>query len=123
MAERLSVPTSRAWVVVVDEQVVGFLLSSVVIDEAEILLLAVAPPWRRRGLGAALLDEATAGWRVDGVTTAYLDVRSDNSAAQALYRAADWYRAGQRTSYYADGTDALILTKVLPPDDADPRTL
>lgn len=123
MAERLSLPTSRAWVVEVDAQVVGFLLSSVVVDEAEILLVAIAPAWRRRGLGTVLLDEATASWRVEGVATAYLDVRSDNAAAHALYRAAGWNRAGRRAGYYSDGADALILTKALRPDEGDPRPL
>ena len=57
------------------------------LDEAELLLIAVAPAARRRGVGAALLRAVIAEARGHGVTKLHLEVRAGNTAIQ-LYAAA-----------------------------------
>lgn len=105
----LALPTTRALVVEREGAVAGHLLAAVVLDEAEVLIVAVHPAWRRRGLGRALLAAAAADWRVAGVNRAFLDVRADNGAARALYAADGWSEIGRRHRYYADGADAVVL--------------
>ncbi len=87
----------------------GFLLGRVILDEAELLTLAVAREARRQGLGAAL----TAGFAAEaqrlGAVTAFLEVASDNAPAQALYRRQGWVEAGRRRNYYAPDIDGLTL--------------
>ena len=95
----------------------GFALGRVVVDEAELLTVAVAPAAQGRGIGAKLLldFEQTAAQR--GATRAFLEVATDNTAAMALYQRANWSTCGQRPAYYtrSDGStcDAILMEKHL----------
>lgn len=95
----------------------GFAMGRVVVDEAELLTVAVIPAAQGHGIGAKLLQdfECTAADR--GATRAFLEVADDNAAARALYRKAGWSTCGQRPAYYtrSDGTtcDAILMEKHL----------
>ena len=99
-----------------DEQPMGFSLYRMVSDEAELLLLAVAPPFRRRGIGRMLLAEFLDSARDFGAGRVHLEVREGNPAMR-MYRAAGFANAGRRRKYYrgSDGTqfDALTLARQL----------
>lgn len=86
-----------------DEAAVGFALCRGILDEAELLLLAVAPAARRRGVGGALLRAVIAEARGRGMAKLHLEVRAGN-AAIALYAAAGFAKGGERRHYYR-GTD------------------
>lgn len=77
----------------------GFFLSRFGFDEEELLLLGVAPAMRRRGHGAALLEQFLAGARSRGATRALLEMRQGNSA-EILYRKAGFEQVGLRANYY-----------------------
>ncbi len=98
----------------------GFLMLRTVVDEAEILTLAVRPAARRQGLGRRLTDAAVEKARASGAERLFLDVAADNIAALALYTAAGFEAAGRRAGYYtrlaAPGVDALVLKKPLRPN-------
>jgi ribosomal-protein-alanine N-acetyltransferase len=93
---------------------VGFALSRVVLDEAELLLLAVKPDARRRGVGKSLLDHFIAAAINRGAQRVHLEVREGNSAVK-LYRTSGFTLAGRRRRYYTglDGElyDALSLSR------------
>jgi len=73
--------------------------------------VAVAPPFRRRGIGAALLGRVLKEGRALGARTALLEVRASNAAAQALYSRLGFVRVGLRKAYYTDlPEDALVMT-------------
>lgn len=93
------------------DAIAGFVIGRCVLDEAELLTLAVDPRARRHGLGRALCADfwALAGAR--GAQTAFLEVAADNAPAQALYAAAGWQEAGRRKGYYGPDRDALILRR------------
>ncbi len=93
----------------------GFVLARVAADEAEILTLAVAPPCRRQGVGAALLAAAMAGAVARGAAAMFLEVSEGNAAARTLYLAAGFAEVGRRRRYYPDGADALVLRRDLTP--------
>ncbi|PRY25565.1 ribosomal-protein-alanine N-acetyltransferase [Aliiruegeria haliotis] len=103
--------------VFLSESAFGFALGRVVVDEAELLTLAVSPAHRRHGTGRALLAAFEAEARAEGARTAFLEVSADNAAALALYESSDYRQTGQRPGYYTgpDGTriDALIYAKSL----------
>ncbi len=50
-----------------------------------------------------------AAWAEEGVASGFLEVRADNAAARALYRATGWEEIGLRRGYYADGVDAVLM--------------
>lgn len=89
----------------------GFILIRTVLDEAEILTLAVRPGARRKGYARGLVEAAAALARAAGVRQLYLEVAEDNAAALALYRATGFVEVGRRPGYYArrESPDAAAL--------------
>jgi ribosomal-protein-alanine N-acetyltransferase len=82
----------------------GFAMVRTVLDEAELLLLAVARAARRQGIGAALLARVLEDAEARGAACVHLEVRADNPAVD-LYRAHGFAKNGERRAYYrgADG--------------------
>jgi len=77
----------------------GFALIRTVADESELLLLAVAPDRRRRGVGGGLLNHFLNQARADSVSRAHLEVRDGNPAI-SMYRKAGFSPVGRRRNYY-----------------------
>lgn len=87
----------------------GLVLARVVLDESEIVTLAVAPAVRRQGLAEALLRAARdQAWR-QGADKMFLEVDVNNTAARALYDKLGFQPIGRRAGYYASGADALVM--------------
>lgn len=99
----------------------GFVLWRVAADESEILLLAVTPDQRRRGIARGLLRRALAGAHRDGSQVMWLEVAVDNPAPIALYLSEGFERLARRPAYYqrTDGgrADALVFRRTLPRDE------
>src|SRR5437016_4569650 len=64
--------------------VVGMLVYRVQFEQADIITLAVLPPFRRHGIASALLDRAMAHIRESGARRLFLDVEDGNAAALTL---------------------------------------
>jgi ribosomal-protein-alanine N-acetyltransferase len=88
------------WVAVIDGNVAGYAVVWYVLREAELGNLAVAPGWRRRGLGRRLLDLALDISRERGAERIYLEVRVSNRVAQELYELRGFQHVGLRRRYY-----------------------
>jgi ribosomal-protein-alanine N-acetyltransferase len=90
--------------------VAGYVVAWVVVEQAEIANIAVAPSARRLGIGALLLDDAIAALAARGARAIFLEVRRSNEAAQALYASRGFREVGRRRGYYRNPVeDALIL--------------
>lgn len=100
----------------------GFILLQCVLDEAEILTIAVKAAERGKGVGKSLLAAGEAQVRERGVRKLFLDVSHRNTAGLALYRAAGYRETGRRRAYYSDGSDALLMEKALPGLDGAERS-
>jgi [ribosomal protein S18]-alanine N-acetyltransferase len=96
----------------------GFLLARAAADEAEILTLAVAPRFRRRGIGSRLLVGAADMLAAAGARRLHIEVSHSNIPAARLYETAGFAVSGSRRNYYArsDGTyeDAVLMSRPLP---------
>jgi ribosomal-protein-alanine N-acetyltransferase len=77
----------------------GFSLSRAGFDEEELLLFAVDPAWRRRGLGLRLLTRFAAAARGRGARRLLLEMRRGNPA-EALYLRFGFLPIGERPNYY-----------------------
>jgi len=93
----------------------GYVLFRRILDEAELLRLAVRPEHQRLGLATALVARGLAELRADGCAVAFLEVRADNAGAICFYERTGWEAAGGRPRYYPDGTDALLYRRSVPP--------
>jgi ribosomal-protein-alanine N-acetyltransferase len=96
--------------------VIGFSLSRMVADEAELLLLAVTPNHHRGGIGGLLLDDFMERARAGGVARVHLEVRDGNPAVD-MYLRAGFRPVGRRANYYharnGKRFDALTLAQEL----------
>jgi [ribosomal protein S18]-alanine N-acetyltransferase len=94
---------------------VGFIVSRLVRDEAEILSVAVASSKRGKGLARRLLDLNLRRLAGLGAHTVFLEVDESNVPARRLYRRAGFRDVGRRQGYYpaGQGAAALILRRDL----------
>lgn len=108
--------------------VTGFAISRVVLDEAELLSIALDDEVRGRGLAAMLLDRHAERVRRAGAAAHFLEVAADNAAALALYRGRGFVEIGRRKGYYpsndgrsATPRDALTMRRDIGHLDPTPR--
>lgn len=98
-------------------KIVGFAVSRMAADEAEILSIAVAASHRGRGLSNNLLLTHLGHLAGRGVRTVFLEVEENNQPARRLYQRAGFAVAGRRERYYrqADGEqlNAVLMRRDL----------
>jgi len=108
--EALESPWSFGLVAHTGRGIAGYLIGREVAGTGEVLNLAVAPEYRRHGVGRALLRAGLSFLRKRRVEEVYLEVRESNQSAQALYLSSGFRPVGQRTAYYRNPKeDALVL--------------
>ena len=89
-------------------RIVGFLVArTLAADEREILNLAVAPDFRRKGVARALLDNAYKGFR----GAIFLEVRESNRVAQEFYKSLGFKELNKRPGYYGSPPESAIVMK------------
>lgn len=93
-----------------NSQVIGYAIYHVVVDEAEILNIAIAKPFQGKGHGRVLLDYLIAAV-MKRAKRLFLEVRVSNDSAIQLYNNAGFVEICLRTNYYqtADGPEDAIL--------------
>lgn len=92
-------------------QIFGFALIRLVLDESELLTIAVDPRWRGRGVGRALLEAVFADLMMSPARKMFLEVEEQNLSAVHLYKTLGFATISARKGYYArpDGTAATAL--------------
>lgn len=112
IASELDNPLSL-WLVAMDgETLAGYVGSQSVLGWADMMNLAVAPQYRRRGIGEKLVAELERCLKAENVTCLTLEVRASNVPAIALYEKLGFLQVGRRPNYYHNPKeDALILRK------------
>lgn len=88
-------------------RVAGFVLGRMVADEGELYQIGVHPDFRRGHIGIGLLDYFHMVLRDKGAVCCFLEVRSKNAPAIALYERFGYERISVRKGYYGDD-DAVI---------------
>jgi ribosomal-protein-alanine acetyltransferase len=118
-------PSARILLACRGRDIVGYaiLLTRCGIRTARLYSLAVAPEAAGQGIGRRLLAEAEAAARQRHMQRLRLEVRADNPRAIRLYKEAGYGLIGHRPDYYADGMEALLFARELPPVMRRPRPL
>lgn len=99
----------HSYVYVAPGGVVGYIITCIEGNAAHVISIAVAPAYRRRGIGRALLCTALQLLQNWQVLEVFLEVRVSNSPALSLYRAAGFEISEVLKSYYGDGEDGYRL--------------
>ena len=101
------------WLVAAEgEQVAGYIGSQTVMDETDMMNVAVHPDFRRLGIAEALVNELVENLKKMGSHCLTLEVRASNAPAISLYEKLGFHEIGRRRNYYRNPReDALILRK------------
>lgn len=102
-----------------DGIVAGYICPMLVLDEGEILDVAVRHDCRGKGVGRALVARAIRDLKESGARVVCLEVRVSNLPALALYRRLGFSETGRRRGYYENGEDAILME--YPIDDSEDR--
>lgn len=99
-----------------DDEICGFIVFSLVMDEGSVHNIAVGPSWQRRGMARLLLQNVLDTFHSRGAKRCLLEVRVSNVQARCLYDNFGFQADGVRKNYYPLGSgreDALLMSKSL----------
>lgn len=94
--------------------IAGYIVARETAGELHINNVAVRAEYRRRGIGAALLNRVLDEARRRKANAVFLEVRSANHAAQTLYEKCGFRAIARRADYYSEPReDAVVMSLVL----------
>lgn len=96
----MTLPGTRVDIAIHDGRIGGFTLTRAVMDETELLLIAVEPDQRGRGIGSALIERVFLAAKKNASVRLHLEVRDGNISAQRLYNNFGFACVGSRKAYY-----------------------
>ena len=112
VASELTNPLSLWLVAVEDDRVAGYVGSQSVMEESDMMNVAVHPDFRRQGVAEKLVLELVAALAKNDNHCLTLEVRASNAPAISLYEKLGFAQIGLRKNYYRNPKeDALILRK------------
>ena len=117
IADTLTMQNTSLYLIEKEGRPISYCLFSSVLDEAELLRIAVLPEERRRGFADLMFKMLFAEWSVRGIRKIFLEVRRSNVPASALYEKNGFQPVFIRENYYGDGEDAVVY--VCEPNDKE----
>ena len=102
----------RFFVAKIDENTVGYIGYTVIVDEAEIINVGVMPEYRGQKIGNALMDIMIEDLKKNGVSCVHLEVRKSNFVAISMYEKYGFIAISVSKNHYTNPTeDAIRMTK------------
>jgi len=101
-----------SFVVVLNDNLVGYIISKIAYPETHILNLTVKKNFRKKGIGKDLIELIISDARLRNSENIILEVRADNTDAQSLYKKLNFEVIGTRKDYYESKNgreDAYVL--------------
>ena len=101
-----------SFVVVLNDNLIGYIISKITYPETHILNLTVKKNFRKKGIGKALIELIISDARLRNSENIILEVRANNTDAQSLYKKLNFEVIGTRKDYYEsknDREDAYVL--------------
>ena len=109
----------------VDKKLVGYIMCRIetgipnfrligVTRKGHVISIAVLPKHQQKGIGYSLMLEATQAMTNYDAKECYLEVRASNLAAIGLYKKLGFEKSKTLRNYYADGENALLMSRNLP---------
>ena len=114
LEEELNNETSLFLVAKEENEVIGYIGMSIVIDEGYIFNVAVRENHRNKGVATALINKLVTYGKKNNFSFITLEVRESNLPAISLYSKFGFIKAGERKDYYSNPKEnAILLTKYL----------
>ncbi len=89
-----------------NDNLMGYLYYSKVLDEAEIISICVENEYRKKGIASSLWYELI---QDKSINICFLDVKETNTIAQKFYTKIGFKEYGNRKGYYSDGSSAILM--------------
>ena len=93
------------------KKLLGLCSAWLVMDELQITSIAVHPKYQRKGLGKVLLSDLIKRFSSLQTNQIHLEVKDTNEPAKAFYKSMGFKTVSNRSNFYKDGSNALILHK------------
>ena len=105
----------HAWVMMQEEEMIGYAVMMIVLDEAQLLNLSIAKRYQKNGLGSALLNHVMTQAKLLDVRYMFLEVRASNVSAITLYQKMGFTEVSVRKGYYplAQGREDAIIMRLM----------
>ena len=101
--------TNYCRVVVVDKEVVAFMIISFVTENIELLNIATHKNFRKKGIAKFLMDDLLIFSKKIYAEKILLEVKTDNLTAINFYKKYSFVKISEKKGYYSDGSDADIM--------------
>lgn len=98
-----------------DVSLIGYIVYWLLFDEAHVLNVTVDPQARRKGLGQRLMKRVMTDAHRKDMKRIFLEVRTSNAAAIALYKKLGFFEDHVKKGFYEDGEDAFFMIRYLDP--------
>lgn len=109
----------QGWALFHNEQIVGYAILLIVLDEVTLMEIAISPALQGQGLGGYLLTDILRECQRQNMHSCFLEVRVSNQKAISLYQSLGFKLLESRKDYYptANGReDALMMAKQFSPE-------
>ena len=111
LKDELTSETSQFFCAKYENKIVGFAGIKIVLDEADIMNIAVKKDYRRQGIATLLLNHILTVCKEKSIKTINLEVNEDNFSAISLYQKLGFKECGRRKQYYDNKYDAILMKK------------
>lgn len=113
LKDELKLDSKYYLVALLDNDIVGYIGISYVLDTADIISIAVKKEFTRKGIASLLLNEIIKFCNEKNISRIFLEVRKSNTKAQSLYKKFGFTKISERKKYYNNIEDAYIFNKIL----------
>ena len=108
LEDDLSSEKSKWYIMKIENEIIGFVGIKVIIDEADIMNIAIAKKFRHQGFGKKLLSYIIDSCKQENIKQINLEVNENNIPAINLYKSFNFIEVGRRKKYY-ENDDAILL--------------
>ena len=111
LKDELTSDTSQFICAKYENKIVGFAGIKIILDEADLMNIAVKKDYRRQGIATLLLNHILTICQEKGIKTIHLEVNEKNFSAISLYQKLGFKECGRRKQYYDNQYDAILMKK------------
>ena len=108
-ADSLNNPKTLAYLLTIDEQVLGYFVATHSPDSVDLLNICIHPEYQHQGLGTQLFDYLIQQLQTLSLNTIFIEVRASNKSTLLFYQKLGFKVIDSRKKYYSNGEDAKIL--------------
>lgn len=111
LKDELKSNTSEFIVAKLENEIIGFAGAKFIVDEADIMNIAVKTSYRKQGIASLLLKKLIDICKNNNINSINLEVNEENFPAINLYKKYEFLEVGRRKNYYDGKFDAILMKK------------